>query len=76
MIEQAVAAEQQSRGTVRWFNITKGYGFVIPDEPGPDIMIHVHVIRQSRYLPGTNDRVICGFTETQTGRKATWLNRI
>lgn len=31
---------QRSTGTVRWFNPEKGFGFITPDEPGPDLFAH------------------------------------
>ena len=42
-------------GTVKWFNTTRGYGFVSPDDGGEDIFLHVTVLRQAGYeqiLPG------------------------
>lgn len=33
------------RGRVKWFDPAKGYGFVVSDEGGPDILLHVNVLR-------------------------------
>ena len=34
-------------GTVKWFNTTKGYGFIAPDEGGSDIFVHISAVEQS-----------------------------
>ncbi len=33
------------RGRVKWFDPTKGFGFVVADEGGPDILLHANVLR-------------------------------
>ncbi|QBF32181.1 cold-shock protein [Thalassococcus sp. S3] len=35
----------QVRGHVKWFDPAKGFGFVVADEGGPDILLHVNVLR-------------------------------
>lgn len=41
-------------GTVKWFNTTKGYGFIQPDEGGKDVFVHVTAVERSG-LKGLRD---------------------
>lgn len=34
-------------GTVKWFNPTKGYGFIEPSEGGKDIFVHISAVEQA-----------------------------
>ena len=41
-------------GTVKWFNGTKGFGFIQPDNGGKDVFVHITAV-QAAGLTGLND---------------------
>ena len=41
-------------GTVKWFNATKGYGFIAPEDGGKDVFVHITALEKAG-IPGLND---------------------
>ena len=43
-----------SNGTVKWFNATKGFGFIQPEEGGKDVFVHISAVERAG-LRGLNE---------------------
>ena len=53
-------------GTVKWFNATKGFGFIQPDAGGADVFVHISAV-QAAGLQGLNDNQKISY-ELESGR--------
>ena len=53
-------------GTVKWFNTTKGFGFIAPDEGGKDVFVHLSAVERAG-LTGLADNQKINY-EIETGR--------
>ena len=49
-----------SIGTVKWFNTTKGYGFIEPEEKNGDVFVHISAVQAS------------GLTELNEGQQVSY----
>jgi len=60
-----------AKGTVKWFNPTKGYGFIAPDTGGKDVFVHISALQKAG-LRTLNEGQKVGFDieQQQNGRAA------
>lgn len=58
-------------GVIKWFDVAKGFGFIVPDNGMDDILLHVTCLRRDGYqtvLEGT--RVVCEIQKRERGYQA------
>ena len=61
-----------AQGTVKWFNAEKGYGFITPDEGGPDLFVHHTAIQDRGFRTlQENQRVTFEVAQGPKGPQAT-----
>jgi CspA family cold shock protein len=57
-------------GTVKWFNATKGFGFIQPQEGGKDVFVHISAVERAG-LNGLNEGQKVSYEiATERGRSA------
>lgn len=61
-------------GTVKWFNATKGYGFIQPDDGGTDSFVHISAVERSGMATLTKDQRVNYDLETDRRGKIAAVN--
>lgn len=47
-------------GSIKWFDVSKGYGFIVPDQDLPDVLLHVTCLRRDGYHTAHEGaRIVC-----------------
>ena len=58
-------------GVIKWFDASKGYGFIVPDNGWPDVLLHVTVLRRDGYQTAYEGaRVVCEVLRRPKGLQA------
>jgi len=73
-LEAAPDAHPVIEGRIKWFDVAKGFGFIVPDDGSGDILLHVTCLRRDGYstvLEGA--RVVC---EVQRGERGLQASRV
>ena len=59
------------RGVIKWFDASKGYGFIVPDNGAADVLLHVTVLRRDGYQTAYEGaRVVCECVQRAKGYQA------
>jgi len=62
-----------ARGTVKWFNSQKGYGFIAPQGGGKDVFVHISAVERAG-LSSLNDGQVVEFEEVANKGKTSAEN--
>ena len=62
-----------ARGTVKWFNSQKGYGFIAQDGGGKDVFVHISAVEKAG-LSGLNEGQIIEYDEVPNKGKTSAEN--
>lgn len=67
-----------ARGTVKWFSIDKGYGFIAPDDGSEDVFVHRSNVDELEFREGLQEGETVEFEveETPKGLSATDVKRV
>jgi cold shock protein len=59
-----------AKGKVKWFNAQKGFGFIVPEEGGSDIFVHISAVERSGLSDLKDDQAVTFDLEEDRGRMA------
>ncbi len=72
VVSDAEAADLiEIAGSIKWFDVSKGFGFIVPDTGGEDILLHVTCLRKDGYQTAPEGaRIVCEIVQRERGYQA------
>jgi CspA family cold shock protein len=62
--------QSMPKGTVKWFNATKGYGFIAPETGGKDVFVHISAVQKAGLRSLNEGQVLSFEIEQQPNGRA------
>ena len=56
------------QGTVKWFNYRRGYGFIVPDEGGNDVFVHITAVHAAGLRGLDKDQAVSYELKEENGK--------
>tara|TARA_B110000196_G_scaffold262564_1_gene234446 strand:- start:100 stop:303 length:204 start_codon:yes stop_codon:yes gene_type:complete len=63
------------KGKVKWFNVTKGYGFIEREDKEKDVFVHTSAVKDAGLELNEGDAITFEITETEKGKSAINLQK-
>jgi cold shock protein len=71
LVGDATATVIEISGVIKWFDVAKGFGFIVPDNGMPDVLLHVTCLRRDGYQTAYEGaRVVCEVLARPRGLQA------
>jgi len=69
--DESAASVVEMSGVIKWFDVSKGYGFIVPDSGGADVLLHVTCLRRDGFQTAYEGaRVVCEVLTRSKGQQA------
>jgi len=70
-LDETAANLVEVSGTIKWFDVAKGFGFIVPDDGSPDVLLHVTCLRRDGFQTAYEGaRVVCEAVHRVKGMQA------
>jgi len=72
-LRKSYLEQTMAKGTVKWFNSQKGYGFIQPQSGGKDVFVHISAVERAG-LSGLNEGQVIEYEEVSNKGKTSAEN--
>src|SRR6267154_1734073 len=71
LVDETATAVIEVTGVIKWFDVSKGYGFIVPDNGMADVLLHVTCLRRDGYQTAYEGaRIVCEALQRPKGLQA------